>query len=82
MTKYQQISKRIPEFARILDVGCGVGILGRYLDGKQCKITGWDLKLANTEDYEEYYISMVERNVEEEGVGRRKIRCCCFFRCA
>ena len=72
MIKYQQISKRISNFTRILDFGCGVGILGRHLDGKQCEVTGWDLRLTDTEDYEEYYFSMVERNVEKEGLGKEK----------
>jgi len=72
MIKYQQISKRISDATHILDVGCGVGILGLHLDGKQCKVTGWDLKLTNIEAYEEYYVSMVERNVEKEGLGNEK----------
>ena len=72
MIKYQQISKRISDATRILDIGCGVGILGRHLDGKQCKVTGWDLKLTHIEAYEEYYVSMVERNVEKEGLGNEK----------
>ena len=72
MIKYQQISKRISNSTRILDVGCGVGILGLHLDGKQCEVTGWDLRLTHIEDYEEYYVSMEERNVEKEGLGKEK----------
>jgi len=72
MTKYQQIAVRIPDSSRVLDVGCGVGILGYYLNGKQCDVTGWDLKLENTSDYEKYYTSMGERNVEKEGFGEEK----------
>lgn len=72
MNKFQQIAKRVPNSTRVLDVGCGIGILGRYLDGKQCVVTGWDLKLENTSDYKQYYTSMSERNVEKEGLGNEK----------
>ena len=72
MNKFQQIAQRVPHSVRVLDVGCGIGILGRYLDGKQCDVTGWDLKLENNSDYEKYYTSMSERNVEKEGLGNEK----------
>ena len=79
MIKYQQISKRISNSTRILDVGCGVGILGLHLDGKQCEVTGWDLRLTHIEDYEEYYVSMEERNVEKEALGKEKYDAVIFF---
>lgn len=72
VNKLQQIANRVPHSVRVLDVGCGVGILGRYLDGKQCDVTGYDLKLENISDYEKYYTLMSERNVEKEGLGNEK----------
>jgi 2-polyprenyl-3-methyl-5-hydroxy-6-metoxy-1,4-benzoquinol methylase len=72
MNKFQQIVQRVPHSVRVLDVGCGIGILGRYLEGKQCDVTGWDLTLENNSDYEKYYTSMSERNVEKEGLGNEK----------
>ncbi|MDC1123296.1 class I SAM-dependent methyltransferase, partial [Nitrospinaceae bacterium] len=66
------MSKRISNPTRTLDVGCGVCILGLCLDGKQCEVTGWDLRLNHIEDYEEYYVSMEEGNVEKEGLGKEK----------
>lgn len=72
VNKFQQIANRVPNSIRVLDVGCGSGVLGRYLDGKQCDLTGWDLKLKNSMDYEKFYTSMSERNVEKEGLGNEK----------
>lgn len=72
MNKFQQIARRVPNSIRVLDVGCGIGILGYYLNGKRCDVTGWDLKLENISDYEKYYTSMSERNVEKEGLGDEK----------
>jgi|Marorgknorr_s2lv_3_1036020.scaffolds.fasta_scaffold50454_2 predicted TPR repeat methyltransferase len=71
MTKYQQIAVRIPDSSRVLDVGCGVGILGYYLNGKQCDVTGWDLKLENTSDYEKYYTSMGELMLRKRDLGKK-----------
>jgi 2-polyprenyl-3-methyl-5-hydroxy-6-metoxy-1,4-benzoquinol methylase len=53
--------------------------LGLHLDGKQCEVTGWDLRLTHIEDYEEYYVSMEERNVEKEGLGKEKYDAVIFF---
>jgi O-antigen biosynthesis protein len=72
MNKYQQIAKRIPSASQVLDVGCGSGDLGRSLHGKQCKVTGWDLKFDRINANREFYQALEERNVETQGLGDEK----------
>ena len=64
MNKYQQIAKRIVTASRVLDVGCGAGDLGRSLNGKQCKVTGWDLKLDRVNANREAYQLLEEHDIE------------------
>ena len=72
MNKYQQIAKRIVTASRVLDVGCGAGDLGRSLNGKQCNVTGWDLKLDRVNANREAYQLLEEHDIETQGFGSKK----------
>jgi O-antigen biosynthesis protein len=72
LNKYQQIAKRISSGARVLDVGCGGGDLGFALQGKQCALTGLDLKLDRINANRELYQSLEERNIEKQGLSDEK----------
>jgi len=72
MNKYQQIAKRIVTASRVLDVGCGAGDLGRSLNGKQCNVTGWDLKLDRINANCEAYQLLEEHDIETQGFGSEK----------
>ena len=72
MNKYQQIAKRIVTASRVLDVGCGAGELGRSLNGKQCNLTGYDLKLDRVNANREAYQLLEEHDIEKHGFGSEK----------
>ena len=72
MNKYQQIAKRITSSSRVLDVGCGTGELGRSLNGNQCNVTGWDLKLDRAHANREAYQLLEEHDIEKQGFGSEK----------
>ena len=72
MIKHQQIARKVPPASRVLDVGCGPGDLGRSLNGKQCNVTGWDLKLDRINANREFYQSLEELDIEKQGFGNEK----------
>ena len=72
MIKHQQIARKVPPASRVLDVGCGLGDLGRSLNGKQCNVTGWDLKLDRINANREFYQSLEELDIEKQGFGNEK----------